>query len=284
MSNDVESNERGASGGRKMNPVNWLKAKGSDRYSRWKLSVLVLAIFAVILFLFLRSSYNTVAPRKGPIVEAVYGLGTVTPKRTFTAKLGVAGRLESIYVRPGDTVEKGSPLIRTDSIQFRAPFPGTVTNLYFEENEIIMPGSPIITIKTMKDHHIELLMDQESVLRIRPGLKAELSFETLRNRKIEGEVSRVYSSGGEFVVEVESDEMPPEVLPDMTADVAIEVARRDHAVLIPQRAVQRGQVLLIRNGLRKRVAVQIGAADAEWVEIVDDSIHMDDRIIVPSTR
>ncbi|MCB1168749.1 MAG: efflux RND transporter periplasmic adaptor subunit [Leptospiraceae bacterium] len=260
----------------------WFNQKGSDRLSYWKLGGVAAVVLGLIAFALFRRSYDTVEPRRGPIVEAVYGLGTVTPRRTFTAKLGVAGRIESISARPGDTVEKGNPLIRTDSIQFRAPFAGTVTNLFFEENEIVMPGSPIITIKTMHDHHIELLMDQESVLRIRPGLKAELSFETLRNRKIQGVVSRVYSSGGEFVVEVESDEMPEEVLPDMTADVAIEVARRENALLIPQRAVQRGQVQILRHGLRKRIPVKIGAADAEWVEILDDSLQPDDRIIVPA--
>ena len=151
----------------------------------------------------------------------------------------------------------------------------------FEENEIVMPGSPILIMKTTKDHHVELIMDQESVLRIQPGLKAELSFESLRSRRIQGVVSRVYSSAGEFVVEVESDEMPEEVLPDMTADVAIEVARREDVMLIPQRAVQRGQVQVIRNGLKKRVPIKIGAADAEWVEVLDDSLQMDDRIIIP---
>ena len=99
--------------------------------------------------------------------------------------------------------------------------------------------------------------------------------------EFQGVVSRVYSSAGEFVVEVESDEMPEEVLPDMTADVAIEVARREDVMLIPQRAVQRGQVQVIRNGLKKRVPIKIGAADAEWVEVLDDSLQMDDRIIIP---
>ncbi|MEQ8353015.1 MAG: HlyD family efflux transporter periplasmic adaptor subunit [Leptospiraceae bacterium] len=261
--------------------VNWFKKKGTDSWSYWKIAGVLAPVLLIVAFLILGRNLETVTPRKGPIVEAVYGLGTVTPRRTFTIKTGVSGRIESIYARPGDRVNLNDPLIRTDSILFRAPFQGVVTNLLFEESEIVMPGSPILTMKTMEDHHVELIMDQESVLRIRPGLKAELSFESLRSKKISGVVSRVYSSGGEFIVEVESDEMPPEVLPDMTADVAIQIARREEVLLIPQRAVQRGQVQVLRNGLRKRIPVKIGAADAEWVEIVDDSLNMDDRIIVP---
>ncbi len=260
---------------------NWFKKKDSNSYSLWKIAGVVLPVLIIIAFVLLSRNYETVTPRKGPIVEAVYGLGTVTPRRTFTVKTGVSGRIEKIYARPGDQVSSNDPLIRTDSLLFRAPFEGIVTNLLFEESEIVMPGSPILTMKTMEDHHVELILDQESVLRIRPGLKAELSFETLRAERIPGVVSRVYSSGGEFIVEVESDEMPAEVLPDMTADVAIQVARREDVMLIPQRAVQRGQVQVVRNGLRKRIPVKIGAADAEWVEIVDDSLKMDDRIVVP---
>tara|TARA_Y100001937_G_scaffold128452_3_gene205088 strand:+ start:350542 stop:351345 length:804 start_codon:yes stop_codon:yes gene_type:complete len=259
----------------------WFKKRETGKLSMVRVAIVAVPILLVLAFLLLGRNYETVNPRKGPIVEAVYGLGTVTPRRTFTVKTGVAGRIETIHARPGDQVGKGAPLIRTDSILFRAPFEGTVTSLMFEENEIVMPGSPILIMKTTKDHHVELIMDQESVLRIQPGLKAELSFESLRSRRIQGVVSRVYSSAGEFVVEVESDEMPEEVLPDMTADVAIEVARREDVMLIPQRAVQRGQVQVIRNGLKKRVPIKIGAADAEWVEVLDDSLQMDDRIIIP---
>ena len=261
--------------------LKWFKKKGSESYSPWKIGIVALPIVLLVVLFFLGRNYETVNPRKGSIVEAVYGLGTVTPRRTFAIKTGVAGRIEKIYARPGDEVDSNAPLIRTDSLLFRAPFQGVVTNLLFEENEIVMPGSPILTMKTMKGHHVELIMDQESVLRIRPGLKAELSFETLRAEKIPGVVSRVYSSGGEFIVEVESESMPDEVLPDMTADVAIQVARRDDVMLIPQRAVQRGQVQVVRNGLRKRIPVKIGAADAEWVEVLDDSLKMDDRIVIP---
>ena len=58
-----------------------------------------------------------------------------------------------------------------------------------------------------------------------------------------------------------------------------DVAFEQHQVA--QHAVQRGQVQVIRNGLKKRVPIKIGAADAEWVEVLDDSLQMDDRIIIP---
>ena len=261
--------------------LKYFKKKDSEDYSAVRIAIALILIAVIMGALAFRRNYETVHPHRGPIVEAVYGLGTVTADRTYNVKTGVSARIEKIYARPGDSVSENAPLIRTDSLLFRAPFAGMVTSMNFEENEIVMPGNPILTMRTVDKPHIELVMDQESVLRIRPGLRAELSFETLRAKKIEGVVRRVYSSKGEFIVEVESSEMPEEVLPDMTADVAIEVARRDDALLIPQKAVQRGQVIVIRHGLRKRIPVSIGAADAEWVEILGDDISTDDTIVVP---
>ncbi|MBI3395011.1 MAG: hypothetical protein HY042_04175 [Spirochaetia bacterium] len=75
--------------------------------------------------------------------------------------------------------------------------------------------------------------------------------------------------------------MSPEILPDMTADVAIEVARREDALLIPVAAVNRGSVILFRKGSKQRVNVKIGAINAEWAEVQEGGIQLDDEVLVP---
>lgn len=50
--------------------------------------------------------------RRGPMVRSVRGVGTLTPEHIRIIPAQTAGRVEQIHLRPGVTVEAGTPLIR----------------------------------------------------------------------------------------------------------------------------------------------------------------------------
>ncbi|MCB1319394.1 MAG: efflux RND transporter periplasmic adaptor subunit, partial [Leptospiraceae bacterium] len=65
------------------------------------LLILFLSITAIIRGIH-NSALVTEAARRGSIIEAVYGIGTVRPEQSYTVKLGISATIEKLYVREGD--------------------------------------------------------------------------------------------------------------------------------------------------------------------------------------
>lgn len=111
---------------------------------RWQtlFLILILLVATGTVFARYRAKVNvqTIRPMRGPIVEAVYGLGTVAATRTYDLKLGVTNRVERLFVTEGQKVEKGAKLLAMlDGGVQRAPFAATVTALPFKVGETIFP-------------------------------------------------------------------------------------------------------------------------------------------------
>ncbi len=245
------------------------------------IAILVSVIFFISGLVFNNREINTIKPRVGPIVEAVYGIGSVTPKREYNLKIGIMSTLEQIFASEGDTVKKGTPLVKIFGIpSFRAPFAGTITAINLEEGETVFPQLPILTLVDTRDLYLQVILEQDAALRVRAGQTARFSFETLQGKKFSGKIKSIYPSGGQFKVHIDVDNFPPEVLPGMTADTAIEVAKRENVLQLPVSAVNNGKSVIIRGGKKIKTEVETGTNNGEWVEIISGDIQESDDIIV----
>ncbi len=55
--------------------------------------------------------------------------------------------MTALHVREGQEVRKSDPLAAVDTgMLFRAPFAGTVTRIYCERGEVVMPGVMVLTV------------------------------------------------------------------------------------------------------------------------------------------
>lgn len=230
----------------------------------------------------IRMSRSTwVSPRKGPVVEAVYGLGTVTSRKTYHLKLAITTGVKQLFVREGDAVTAGQPLVKfEEGVVHKAPFAGTVTSLLFEEGETVSPNANVLILADLNDRYLTLSIDQQAALRVRPGQKARVAFETLRGQKFIGDLRSIYPRDGEFIAAVEIKELPPTVLPGMTADVVLEVGQKENALLIPIAAVQSGRVTVEREGQRVKLPVTLGVLDGQWGEVLTGDIRDSDRLLL----
>jgi multidrug efflux pump subunit AcrA (membrane-fusion protein) len=247
--------------------------------------MILAAAAATAVFFFGDSAYfnhkNRVKPREGPIVEAIYALGTVKSESVYNLKMGVAATVKKLHVQEGQEVRKAAPVAEVDTgMLFRAPFAGTITRIYCEEGEVVMPGILLITLMDLSKKYVQLSLDQNSALRIKKGLKAQLSFETLRGKLLYGAVESIYPSGGQFLARIDVKGMPPEILPEMTADVAIEVSRKEKALLVPLSSVNNGTITIQRNGKLQQQKVTIGAVDGAWGEVLEGGILPTDMVVL----
>ena len=243
--------------------------------------LLLLALGAYSFYFKKYQAYSRISPRSGPIVESIYGVGTVKAKRKYVFRVGVSKNISSISVSEGDYVKKGQQVAVLDgSLKLKAPFAGMITALYYQEGELVFPNTPFIDLADLEKTFVEASLDQKSVMRVEKGMKAIMSFESIRSETFEGKVYKIFPRDKQFMVHILPDKLPKQILPGMTGDIAIEVGRKDKALLIPVLAILDGYVLVERDGKRQKIAVEIGTMDNEWAEVTNKAIRLNDYILM----
>lgn len=238
---------------------------------------------AGILFFFFKKPEG-LSPKLGSIVESVYGLGTVHAERSYNLKIGITSAIRKIYTKEGEIVQKGQSLIELDSIPvFKAPFTGTITAIPFEEREIVFPQVPILKMEDFSEVFLKVSLEQQGALRVKKGQPARILFESMRGTSFNGKVRSIFPDEGQFMVYISIEDLPTEILPGMTADVAIETGKKENALLIPTSVFKAGQVIRVRNGKKEKIKVKLGVLNGEWAEIIEGDIKLEDQVLVPKS-
>ncbi len=252
------------------------------RSRRW---LLIFPVMGVLLVAGLgirraRSAYTEVGiVKKGRVVEAVYGLGTVTARHTYQVKLGLTGQVKKVFVREGDAVKKGDKLVAVEgAASFYAPFDATVTSVPVKEGETVYPQLVLVALTDLNHNYIVVSLDQRSAMKVRPGMPVMLSFEGNRDQTRTAKVASIYPNDGQFLVRIDSDAIPKSALPGMTVDVAIQVGAKDDVLVAPVAAVQKGFLIIGKD--RRRVAVTTGLVDGAGVEILTGEVRENEPVFV----
>jgi multidrug efflux pump subunit AcrA (membrane-fusion protein) len=248
----------------------------------WVLAGSLIAVLTLFFVLRPRGSSFLMKPRLGPVVESIYGLGTVTADQIFHVRGGLTLSIKKLFVKEGDAIRKGDPLVQLDESVIRSPIDGTVTEVAFKEGEVVPSQIPVVTVVNLQKLYLEVSLEQQSVLRIKPNQTSLISFESLRNIKSTGVVRSIFPKSNQFIVRIELQDWPVGVLPGMTADVAILVGEKKDALLIPLKSVSSGRVIRVKDGKRDKVPVQLGVVDGEWAEVTSNNLDLNDEILVKS--
>lgn len=244
--------------------------------------ILALLILAVLVKkYFSDKAYVKVSPQLGDITESIYGLGKVKAHQTFQIKLGVVSTVQKIYVKEGDIVKKDQPLIKLDTgTLFKAPFDGTITLISVHEGETASPQVTLLRLENLKDRYIELSLEQEGILRVKKSQQTKVTFESMRGEVLSGTVHSIFPREDEFIANVYVNNLPENILPGMSADVAIEVGKVS-GTLIPFKAVRNGAITVVRDGKTQKIKVEVGLIDGLSAEIKGGELKNTDEVLVP---
>lgn len=241
-------------------------------------------VLVVVTIVASRRGGNTVdvgKVEKGSIIEAVYGLGTVTARQMYQMRLGFTATLLQVHVREGERVSKGAPLVLLDGVTLlRAPFAGTVTALPFKVGETVFPQVPILTLVDLADRYVIVQLEQEGALKVRSGQPAHLRIDSMKGQKFEGSVRSVYSHETQFLADIQIKDLPAAILPGMTLDVAIEISKKNDVLVAPAAALDKGTLRVRRGGGARQVPVEVGLRDGDRVEIVSGDVQAGDMACV----
>jgi macrolide-specific efflux system membrane fusion protein len=249
------------------------------------IGVFVFIFIFIFGFRFLsRNSISSFVERvqRGNLIESVYGIGTVVSNKTFQFKVGVPTTIRSVFVKEGDYVKTRQKIVELEGVYSSAPFAGVVTFLPVKVGETIFAQSIVYVLSDLNDRYITVSLEQRGALKVRQGQKAKISFESLREKTFQGIVESVYSFENNFLVRIGVTELPTQILPGMTADVAIGIKEHKDKLVVPVAALTEGSLSLKRGGRKMTVDVKTGIVEGAFAEISSGDVKEGDELILPS--
>ncbi|RLC90925.1 MAG: hypothetical protein DRI79_04220 [Chloroflexi bacterium] len=122
--------------------------------------------------------------------------------------------------------------VALERCEIHAPFAGTVGMVYVRTGELVAPGQPLITLGDLTTLRVETTdLDEIDVARVAVGQRASITFDVLPERVFTGHVTRISpmadpgAGGVNYTVVIVLDETDPAIRWGMTAFVDIEVGK-----------------------------------------------------------
>jgi macrolide-specific efflux system membrane fusion protein len=266
--------------------VKWLRAV-LNLFTHHKLTMIFIVIIGVGLLLYARNWQRksqgllTAPLRRGHIVEAVYGIGTVVADRRVDVRAGQVDHLDQTFVKEGYVVKKGDRLVAIGGILQRAPFAGTITYISYKKGELVFPQTIVVSLVDMKDRYVTVSLEQQGALRVRPGQAVHISFDSMRDEIFQGTVRAAYSNNSEFLARIDVSSLPANVLPGMTADVAIIIQEKPDVLLVPVAAIEgTGVWKRSKVGPPQKIEIKTGLIDNDMAEVSAGAIEAGDQLVI----
>ena len=245
------------------------------------ISMALIAILAIAYLQFEGSRGSVSEPLvKGEIVQSVYGIGTVMANKIYQIIPGITTTLRSQFVKEGDIVKKGDDLMRIDEMSYTAPFAGVITALPYKIGDNIFASVPVLTLVDLLDRYVVVSLEQQGALHVVIGQKAKLSFDTMRGSSYEGTVKSIYSNATYFLARIEIANFPPNIIPGMTADVAITIRTVENALLVPVAAIENGNTVWLNTTFPEKVEIKTGIVDKAFAEVISGDLKVGERVLI----
>ncbi|MEX0776116.1 MAG: efflux RND transporter periplasmic adaptor subunit [Phycisphaeraceae bacterium] len=165
---------------------------------------------------------------------------------------------------------------RLADTRISSPFDGLVVRRSREEGDIVVPGSEILQVISTEQMWISAWVDETAMAALATGQPARVAFRSQTEAPCRGTVARVAPSADretrELLVDVTVTELPPTWAVGQRAEVYIQTAKKDSALLAPAAAIvwrQGKPGLYVSNaGHAQWRSVELGLRGGESVEVV----------------
>ncbi len=161
-----------------------------------------------------------------------------------------------------------------------APIDGVVSEAFAKEGEVVVtgtmnnPGTRIMVLSDLSRMIVRCRVDETDAALVREGQPARIFLQSDTRQSVAGEVTSIATKGvkpvGRDVVTFETlvliTEQDERVKPGMTANVEIEVARKENALTVPIEAV----VYRKRRDLSEKILATLAHDPAEDAAVADE--------------
>jgi HlyD family secretion protein len=182
---------------------------------------------------------------------------------------------------------------RLEQATLLAPFDGTVIAVNIEIGQVVGAGLPggAIVLADLSDLYLDLTVDEVDVVRLTEGMPVEITLDALPGRSFRGRIEAIAPAATEaggaatYRVRVVLDDRDPVLRAGMSANVEIEVERRENVLLVPNAAVRRdretGRAFVYRvvGDRAEEVEIRLGAQGETESEVLE-GLQEGDRVVL----
>lgn len=241
---------------------------------------------------------ETAVAEPGDFEETAFALGTIEAKAGSASAVSsrISGRVVSISVVPGDTVNADAEVVRVESRQLggpvvglRAPTAGTVMRVDVRPGDPVEPDRALIEMVDLRAVFAVARVPESIAARIGPGTTAHITVPALGAEPLEGTLLRFGTeadpvSGTLSAVFVLSNEQG-RLRPGLRAEFSIVVSKRTGVVSVPRSALQgdpAGRFVYVKDfdlpHAFLRTPVVTGQSNGRAVEIVQGLLPADEVV------
>lgn len=175
-----------------------------------------------------------------------------------------------------------------------APFSGTVVSVGPQVGELVTAATPIVILADLQHYYIDASIDETDIGSLQVGQDVAIVLDAFPDATLTGRVTQIDPLGSvaqgvvTYGVEIEVTSDQGMLRPNMTATVDIVVARKENALVVPNRAVKRGtagryQVEVAQEGRAETRLVTIGLSSDTLTEIVE-GVSEGEEVVVSTGR
>jgi len=165
---------------------------------------------------------------------------------------------------------------RLADTQITSLFDGLVVRRSREPGDIVVPGSEILQIISTEQMWVSAWVDETAMTSLSPGQPARVVFRSEPDRSCPGTVTRMAPEADretrEFLVDVTVKDLPKTWAVGQRAEVYIQTAGKEQALLAPQAAIvwrkDKPGLFVSESGHAKWRNVTLGLRGTESVEII----------------
>ena len=175
-----------------------------------------------------------------------------------------------------------------DDTQINAPFAGLIVRRMLDPGDVVVPGTPILTLVSLKELWISAWVDETVMGRLAVAQQARVVFRSEADHSYPGQVARLGKEADretrEFIVDVRVLKLPPNWAIGQRAEVYIETAHKKACPRLPVTFLQRREnalgVFLDQQGTACWRPVTLGLQNPEWFEVVS-GVQPGDVVALP---
>jgi HlyD family secretion protein len=175
-----------------------------------------------------------------------------------------------------------------------APFAGTVVSVGPQVGEPVSAATPVVVLADLEQYYIDASIDETDIGSLQVGQDVAITLDAYPDATLTGKLTQIDPLGSvaqgvvTYGVEVAVTSDQSILRPNMTATVDIVVARKENALVVPNRAVKRGtagryQVEVAQEGQTETRPVTIGLSNETVTEIVE-GLSEGEEVVVSSAR
>ena len=176
--------------------------------------------------------------------------------------------------------------------ELRAPFAGTVTQVWTPAGTWVQPGMQALRIDDLSRLYVEADIGEFDVALVKEGQDATFTFDGIPYETFHGIVAEVAPVGTldpqsgliQFRVRILMKDADERIKPGMSTAVVIYGEPLEDALLVPSRAIRvvEGQptVYVLRDGMPTPVAVKLGLSSGAYTQILEGDLEAGDLVVL----